>query len=98
MRRTWGQPVIEGGFYNPAMPGRRKLNVTCANCQLVCHPDKEERKRRHRLLTKSGVVIQHLDGSLEAVSPEAAERHLAAMTPEQRACYEEVAAVPGAVG
>jgi UV DNA damage repair endonuclease len=67
------------------------------SCQLVCHPDKEERKRRHKLLTRSGVVVQHPDGSLEAVSPEAAEKHLAEMTPEQRACYEEVPPVPGAV-
>ena len=97
MGKTWGRPEIEGSFYHPAMPGSRKLNVTCANCQLVCHPDKEERKRRHKLLTRSGVVVQHPDGSLEAVSPEAAEKHLAEMTPEQRACYEEVPAVPGAV-
>lgn len=97
MGKTWGRPEIEGSFYHPAMPGSRKLNVTCANCQLVCHPDKEERKRRHKLLTRSGVVVQHPDGSLEAVSPEAAEKHLAEMTPEQRACYEEVPPVPGAV-
>ena len=87
--KSWGRPVIEGGTYHPAMPGNRKLNLTCGNCQLVCHPDKEERKRRHRLLTKSGVVIQHRDGSLEAVSPEAAASYLAALGPEQRACYEE---------
>jgi hypothetical protein len=55
-------------------------------------------KKDHRLLTRSGVVVQHPNGSLEAVSPEVAERHLAAMTPEQRACYEEVPSVPGAVG
>ncbi len=90
IRRSWGQPEIAGGFHHPAMPGRRKLNVTCANCQLVCHPDPAERRRRRRLLVKGGVVVQHADGSLEAVSPEAAEEHLARMSPEQRACYEEV--------
>jgi hypothetical protein len=75
------------------MPNR-KLNLTCGNCQLVCHPDREERKRRHKLLTRGGVVIQHADGTLEAVSPEAAERHLAEMSPEQRGCYEEIRASP----
>jgi hypothetical protein len=79
------------------MPGHRKLNFTCGNCQLICHPDREERKRRCKLLIKSGVVVQHADGSLEAVSPEIAEKHLAEMSPEQRACYEEVRAVAGAV-
>ena len=38
----------------------------------------------------SGVVVQHPDGSLEAVRPKAAKRHLAAMSPEQRECYEDV--------
>ena len=96
MGKTWGRPEIGGGVYHPAMPGSRKLNLTCGNCQLVCHPEREERERRHRLLTKSGVVVQHPDGSLEAVSPEVAERHLAEMTPEQRSCYEEAPSAPDA--
>jgi epoxyqueuosine reductase QueG len=90
IRGSRGRPEIAGAFHQPAMPGHRKLNVTCANCQLICHPDRDERKRRRKLLTKSGVVVQHPDGRLEAVSPEMAEKHLAAMSPEQRACYEEV--------
>jgi hypothetical protein len=72
------------------MPGVRKLNVTCANCQLICHPERDERKRRHRLLKKGGVVVQNPDGSLEAVKPDEAEERLAAMSPEQRAMYEKV--------
>ncbi len=91
IRGSWGRPEIAGGFHHPAMPGRRKLNVTCANCQLICHPERDVRKRRRKLLIKSGVVVQHPDGSLEAVSPEMAEEHLAAMSPEQRALYEEEA-------
>ena len=87
---TWGRPEIKGGFHHPAIPGRRKLNLTCGNCQLICHPDREERKRRYKLLTKSGVVVQTPDGLLKAVAPEVAEKHLVEMLPEQRACYEEV--------
>jgi hypothetical protein len=56
----------------------------------VCCPDKEERKKRHEILTHSGVVVQNPDGSLEAVSPEAATERIASMSPEQRALYEEV--------
>jgi epoxyqueuosine reductase QueG len=83
------RPEIEGGFYHPAMPSSRKINQTCGNCQLVCHPDKQERKRRYKLLTRSGVVIQHEDGSLEAVSPAIAKKHLSEMSPERRATYKK---------
>ena len=84
------RPEIEGGFHHPAMPGSRKLNMTCGNCQLVCHPDREERKRRYKLLIKSGVVVQNEDGSLEAVSPKIADKHLSEMSAQQRAMYEKV--------
>jgi len=82
------RPEIAGGFYAPAMPGLRVLNITCCSCQLICHPDRNERKRRYKLLTRGGVVVQHPDGSLEALTPKQAEAHLAAMSPEQRAMYE----------
>ncbi len=84
------RPPIAGGFLHPAMPGTRMLNVTCANCQLLCHPDRDERKRRYKLLTESGVVVQNPDGSLEALAPEQAEKRLAAMSPEERSMYEKV--------
>ena len=54
----------------------------------VCHPDPDERKRRVKLLQQGGVIIQHEDGSLQAVSPEEAKEHIAAMEPERRALYE----------
>jgi epoxyqueuosine reductase QueG len=84
------RPEIEGGFHHPAMPGGRKLNMTCGNCQLVCHPDREERRRRYKLLIGSGVVVQNEDGSLESVSREIADKRLGEMPPEQRAMYEKV--------
>ena len=64
--------------------------MTCGNCQLICHPDRDERKRRYKLLTENGVVVQNPDGSLEAVSPEIAEKHLGEMPEEKRARYEKV--------
>jgi epoxyqueuosine reductase QueG len=84
------RPLIEGGFHHPAMPGGRKINMTCGNCQLICHPDEDERKRRYKLLTQNGVVVQNPDGTLEAVSPEIAEKRLSEMPEEQRAMYEKV--------
>jgi hypothetical protein len=83
------RPEIGGGFHHPAMPRGRVINMTCGNCQLVCHPDREERKRRYKLLTRNGVVVQNPDGSLETVSPEIAEKRLGEMPEEQRAWYEK---------
>jgi epoxyqueuosine reductase len=84
----WKRPECEGGFYHPLM--RAKLRQTCGHCQIVCCPDKEERKARHRMLTQGGVVVQNQDGTLEAVSPEMAVSRIASMPPELRALYEEV--------
>jgi hypothetical protein len=43
------------------------------------------------------VVGQNVDGTLEAVTPEAARKRLAAMDPERRAMYEgEIEPVPNA--
>ncbi|MFC1945029.1 epoxyqueuosine reductase [Chloroflexota bacterium] len=80
-------PEVEGGSY--VFNISKKQWGMCANCQLVCTPDLEERKRRHKLLVNSGVVMQNPDGSLEAVSPDEAKRRLASMSPEVRALYEE---------
>jgi hypothetical protein len=81
-------PASDGGRYFYFTD--EKLRVSCANCQLVCSPDRQERKRRYKILAQSGVVIQHTDGRLDAVSPREAERHLAAMPVGRRALYEDV--------
>ncbi len=87
--KQWNKwPEIEGGFYNPLLPW--KTRMACAHCQLVCVPDKDERRRRHQLITESGVVVQNPDGSLEAVPPHEANERLAAMPPENRALYENL--------
>lgn len=67
-----------------------KLRVSCANCQLVCCPDKNERKARYKMLTESGVVLQNADGSFEAVSPENADKRLASRPDTQKALYQVV--------
>lgn len=52
-------------MFNNLMPGDQ-VELTCGNCQLLCHPDKEVRKKRYKLLTQSGVIVQNQDGSREA--------------------------------
>jgi ferredoxin len=74
-------------IYHPLVPGNR-LDFTCGHCQFVCHPDKEVRQDRYKMITDGGVVIQQADGSLKAVSPEKAEAHLAGMDQGIRALYE----------
>jgi epoxyqueuosine reductase QueG len=82
------RPETEGGFLNHLID--KKLGMTCGCCQIVCVPDKEERKRRYKALTESGCVVQNPDGSLEAMLPEEAAERVAAMDPETRALYEQV--------
>jgi epoxyqueuosine reductase len=54
------------------------------------NPDKEVRKKRYKMLTKSGVIVENPDGSREAVSAEEAKKRLTAMDPETQALYEEL--------
>ena len=65
------------------------LELACGNCQLICHPDKEIRKKRYKMLTASGVIVENPDGSREAVSAAEAKNRLTAMDPETRALYEK---------
>jgi epoxyqueuosine reductase len=81
-------PDMGGGYYHVLSP--YKMYLTCGNCQLVCHPDREERKRRHRLLTKSGVVVQNEDGSLEAMPQDKARERMEGLPQARRALYETV--------
>jgi epoxyqueuosine reductase len=77
------------GFFHGLMPGK-ELSLTCGHCQLICHPDKAVRKKRFKMITESGCVVQHADGSLEALTPEAAAEHVANLDQETRALYEVV--------
>jgi epoxyqueuosine reductase QueG len=83
------RPKPDISIFNVLMPGD-KVQLTCGNCQLICHPDKEVRKKRYKMLVESGVIIQNPDGSCKAVSPEEGIKHLEAMEPETRALYEKV--------
>ena len=81
------RPKSDLAVFNTIMPGD-KVELTCGNCQLICHPDPKVRKRRFKLLVDSGVIVQNPDGSLDAVAPEDAQKHIAKMNAETRALYE----------
>jgi hypothetical protein len=82
-------PKIEGGHYHFLIDA--KVRTTCAHCQFICCPDKTERKKRYKMLTQSGVVVQRSNGKLEAVSPEEAIEILSNMPEERRRLYEDIA-------
>jgi epoxyqueuosine reductase QueG len=82
------RPKTGPAIFNVIMPGD-KVGLTCGNCQLICHPDKEVRKQRYKMLVESGVIVQNPDGTLEAVKPEEAKKRIAKMDLEVRALYEE---------
>jgi epoxyqueuosine reductase QueG len=81
------RPKSDLAVFNTIMPGD-KVELTCGNCQLICHPDPKVRKHRFKLLVDSGVVVQNSDGSLDAVAPKEAQKHIAGMNAETRALYE----------
>jgi epoxyqueuosine reductase QueG len=81
------RPEQPGGRYHGFMPNN-KIYYVCSNCQMVCVPHKEERRRRVQLIKQSGVIMQKEDGTLEAVTPEEAKIRFEAMDPEIRALYE----------
>ncbi len=83
------RPKSDSAVFNALMPGD-KVELTCGNCQLICHPDKDVRRKRFKLLTESGIIVQSPDGRLEAVSLEEANKRLEEMKPEDRALYEEI--------
>jgi len=80
------RPEAPGGRYHTFTD--KKIYYVCSNCQFICTPDREERKRRNKLVQKSGVILQNEDGTLEAVTPEEARERLDAMEPERRSLYE----------
>jgi epoxyqueuosine reductase QueG len=85
MRAYNRRPPLEGGY--PHILMRSKLYLTCGNCQLLCRPDPAERKELYKLLTTSGCVIQHPDGTLERVSAEEAETHVKGLGEAERVLY-----------
>ena len=79
---------VDYGLYHALVPGSL-LEFTCGHCQLICHPDKEVRQARYKMLINSGVIIQEPDGTLRPVSPEEAKKIIASLPPEQKSLYEE---------
>jgi hypothetical protein len=87
VKASWKWPSMEGGFYQVLM--KKKLYLTCGNCQLICAPERDERKRRFKSLTESGLVIQNQDGSLEVLSQQNAKERIESLPLNIRALYQD---------
>ncbi len=74
-------------LYHPLTPGN-KLEFTCGHCQFICHPDKNIRVERYKMITNNGVVIQDKNGHAHAVKPEEAIAFLDTLDDETRSLYE----------
>lgn len=79
---------FEGGFYHPFYPGYR-TEYTCSICQYICHPNKNVRLHRYKLLKNSGVSVPNEDGGYRAVAPEEAKAIFDQMPKEKRRMYME---------
>jgi len=75
--------------YNPLLAYPFEMQYTCCNCQFVCHPDINIRKKRYELLKNSGVIIEESDGTKCSVTSQEAEEFLSKMSSERRTLYTD---------
>lgn len=75
-----------GGYVNPALTDTT-VRLTCGNCQAICWGDGEATRENYRILTSSGCVLQHEDGSVEALPPAEAEAAFESMRVDHRELY-----------
>ena len=65
---------LEAGARGVLARPRETTAPTCANCQNICAPTREQRDELWKILQSSGVVIVDENGELQVVSPDEAER------------------------
>ena len=55
------------GFYHALLPNN-KGQMTCGHCQLLCHPDKNVRTKRLKMMTEAGADIIGTSSGVEIVN------------------------------
>jgi len=76
--------------YEPAsFGGMGTVQLTCANCQLVCAGNPKETAQRYKTLVNSGCVIQKEDGSLEVYPPDKAKEIFKSMPAKHQRLYQK---------
>jgi len=82
------RPKKDPVFYHPGVP-EHKMQYTFSMCQLICHPNKDVRNHRYKLLRTSEVIVEDESGNRKRVSPNEAEKIIAKMPKEKQKLYIE---------
>jgi epoxyqueuosine reductase len=80
------RPKGKAVFFMPHLPGHI-MEYSCSNCQFICHPNKELRKKRYEMLINSGVIVEDENGNRRAVTPEEAENLVENMPKDRKKLY-----------
>lgn len=80
------RPEFKGGFFISLINGSR-MEYTCSNCHFVCHPDKEIRAARYKMLLEGGVIIEDVNGERRAVSPQEGQTYIDSLPEERKKMY-----------
>ncbi|MHA1669353.1 MAG: epoxyqueuosine reductase [Promethearchaeota archaeon] len=77
------------GYQPASYGGKSNIQLTCANCQLICAGNPKETAQRYKILVNSGCVIQNEDGSLEIFPPDKAKEVFESMPIKHQHLYRK---------
>ena len=77
------------GYQPASYGGKSNIQLTCANCQLVCAGNPKETAQRYKILVNSGCVIQREEGNLEVFPPDKATEEFEKMPIKHQRLYHK---------
>ncbi len=77
------------GYQPASYGGTGTVQLTCANCQLICAGNPKETAQRYKILVNSGCVIQNEDGSLDILPPDKAKELFESMPIKHQRLYHK---------
>ncbi len=77
------------GYQPASYGGKSNIQLTCANCQLVCAGNPKETAQRYKILVNSGCVIQREEGNLEVFPPDKATEEFERMPIKHQRLYHK---------
>ena len=77
------------GYQPASYGGKSNIQLTCANCQLVCAGNPKETTQRYKILVNSGCVIQREEGNLEVFPPDKATEEFERMPIKHQRLYHK---------
>jgi len=77
------------GYQPASYGGKSNIQLTCANCQLVCAGNPKETAQRYKILVNPGCVIQREEGNLEVFPPDKATEEFERMPIKHQRLYHK---------